>query len=151
MTSLSARTTRTLMVLVGLSVALVIAAVITVAMRPTPQALDPETPEGTVQQFVLALQANDAQTVSEYYDSTKKQLCVPDWDQQSTFQIKLKSTSVTNNSATVTVAITEGPEEFAFLSGYGYSDVFELSKTSGKWQVSVAPWPFSLCTDEELG
>lgn len=143
---------RLLYVLLGVTAALVVLSVVLVLSRGTAPALDPATPEGTVQQYTQALLAgDDAGAASLLTDSSafneecqysRSELHAAD------LRLTLGSTTLGPGTATVAVSITQGAATGPFGTGESsYSESFKLTGSAGSWSILSAPWPLLACTD----
>ena len=152
MTSYFSRVRWVLAGLAALCVALVIAALISVALRPTAPLLPPNTPEGTIQRYVMAIADGDFAEAKGYVkNSAATGLCDPYSVDSQDLNLDLVNTSVNGNGAVVTVHFVESSSAFGSLLGMGnYPETFELSKSGNEWRITSAPWQVTLCTDEEM-
>lgn len=153
MTSYSAPARRTLAVLLAAIVALVIAALIVVAMRPAPELRPADTPAGVVQRYLLALQAQNIEQARQYVENRKQdQPCYPYPESSDTAQVDLVREVTTERTSAITVALgANGTDIFALFGGSSYEDQFLLENDGGQWLITAMPWTLGLCTAEELG
>ncbi|PRB67592.1 hypothetical protein [Arthrobacter sp. MYb213] len=136
----------------ALCVALVIAALISVAMRPTAPLLPPNTAEGVIQRYVMAIADGDIAEAKDYVANTAvTQLCDVYTSESQDLNVDLLSTVITGNQAVVTVNFVDNPGAFDSIFGIGsYPETFELRKSADEWKIQTAPWQVNLCTDKEM-
>lgn len=153
MTSISAPARRALFGLLAVCVALVIAALIAVSLRPAHHVSDPNSPQGVVQQYIAAVQNNDpALAVSFTTQEDRNQRCDYYVEEQNDVSVNLVQESVSKDSASILVTIgTPDQDVFMLFGGYSYESEFTLKNVNGQWKISSTPWQFELCTAEELG
>ncbi|WP_404289823.1 hypothetical protein [Glutamicibacter arilaitensis] len=153
MTSNYSRVRLSLIALAALCVGLVIAALISVALRPAAPLLAENTPEGVVQRYVMAVADADIDTAKKFvHNAEAKQLCDPLSTELRDPALSLIKTVVTNNSAEVHVNFNDDSSA-AYDSFFGmsaYQDTFQLTKVGSDWKIVVAPWQINMCTDEEM-
>ncbi len=110
------------------------------------------TPEGTVQRYLLALAEDDLSTAYSYASTNLKNECTLEhfldmtkWREES-FSASLKNTSELDDRTIVTVEITEpsGSQPFG-RGGYSFDTSFTLTLENGEWRISKAPWPVGWC------
>lgn len=126
----------------------IIGALIAIALAREPVALDPGTPEGTVQNYLQAISDED------YIGAFN--LLHPDWTKGCTaadlaaaaptdpFSATLGNTEETGTTAFVRVTIRQGaPGPGPFESGFGsFEEFFELENEIGQWLITGYPWPY---------
>lgn len=136
----------------ALCVALVIAALISVAMRPTAPLLPPNTAEGVIQRYVMAIADGDIAEAKDYVANTAvTQLCDVYTSESQDLNVDLLGTVITGNQAVVTVNFVDNPGVFDSIFGIGsYPETFELRKSADEWKIQTAPWQVNLCTDKEM-
>ncbi|KGJ72920.1 hypothetical protein GY21_12210 [Cryobacterium roopkundense] len=147
-----ARTDRTLLVIVGAVVIIVIVALAVVFSRGAPQQLDGATPEGTVQRYATALLEGDEATAALYLSPAALASCERT-DRSSTgrVSVSLVSTTVRDDTADVTVSITTSYEGGPFgSSDYETEGVVDLVKTDGAWRIDSAPWELTVCPNPKV-
>jgi len=134
------------MILGGVVLVLVVAAVAVLAIRPGPADLDPDSPEGVVQRYLEAVMDSDDETAKALLDSSfdcEAPYFRPD---DESFRISLESVDVSGDRATVEVLATYSYGEPPFdRNQYSESQTFRLTRTDGKWLISEVPWRFQLC------
>jgi hypothetical protein len=134
-----------LVVGVVLAVAVAAAAIVT-SLRPSPE-LDPNTPEGTVQAFFRAVEADDWDGVRALLSSPLQQECEAselaqfrdDVDRAVIAEVDAAG-SETIVEVRVSRVVVDDP-----LNPYTYEDTFQfvLTDDSGRLAVSELPWQFS--------
>lgn len=153
MTSISAPARRALFALLAVCVALVIAALIAVSLRPAHHASDPNSPQGVVQQYIAAVQNKNVDLALSLTDGQERnQLCDYYAEDQQDVSVQLVRETVTDDSAIISVTIgTPDQDLFMLFGGYSYESEFNLKMVNGQWKIVTTPWEFELCTAEELG
>lgn len=113
-----------------------------IGLNRGPAALDPDTPEGTVQAYIGALVEGDFEAAADFWAD---QGCTP----SSTIptrgapDVSVSLVSVDGNDvqANVVVRISENSEEP--LGGlYEYEEWFTLVRQDGAWRVRQPSWPY---------
>lgn len=142
--------------LLGFGIALVILVVLTVVLVLTNHGnveMFPEnTPQGTVQRFLLAIQEQDFQKAYSYLQIEEKgiKITYDEWLQsvsprfQTTsvsWKATLGETTVSGNTATVEVIIDifqpGGPFESPVRT---QTDIYQLSRVNNQWLITTRPW-----------
>ena len=136
---------RTLWFFVGAAV--VIVGLLLIALTREPVSLDPNTPEGAVQNYLQAIADRD-------YEGAFN-LIHPDWTEgctsadlaasapQNSFSAAISDTETEQNNAFVTVTMREGATSGPFDAGLStYPEFFELENTTGQWLLTGYPWPY---------
>lgn len=127
-------------VLPALGVAVVVALVVFGLNRP-PIVLDPDSPEGTVQQYIDALDRGDFETAASFWSTTSctPQSVIP--TMPTDVSVALEDVEGGEERATVTVRITESGGDP--MSGpYEWSEWFGLVNESGVWRIEQPSWPY---------
>ncbi|WP_146112474.1 MULTISPECIES: hypothetical protein [unclassified Arthrobacter] len=153
MTSNYSRVRLSLIALGALCVALVIAALISVALRPAAPLLAENTPEGAVQRYIMAIADADMDTAKNFvHNAADKQLCDPLSAELRDPEVSLIKTVITGNSAEVHVTFNDDTSAVydSFFGMYAYQDSFQLTQVGSDWKILVAPWQVNMCTDEEM-
>ena len=142
--------------LLGIGVAIVALAAIAVALvlftQNNVSLLSPDTPEGTVQRFLIAVQDKDYRQAYSYLQITEKDVKVPyaEWvrdvpifispPSQTAWKATLGKTTVSGNNAGVEVLIDTfrpgGPFE---NSTYTQQVYFQLTKIGDSWLITTRP------------
>ncbi|WP_269938613.1 hypothetical protein [Arthrobacter sp. HY1533] len=140
---------RTPLILLGITVLLVVAAVVLVFTRGTSATVDPNSPEGVVQSYVTLLLAGDQEQAAALLTAQAANDCpVGANPGQSNVRVALLSTTLTGSGATVLVSITETSVRGPFgVGGSGYEDSFTLVPRQDSWAINSAPWPLLACTE----
>jgi len=137
---------RSLGLIVGviLAVAVAVAAIVT-SLRPSPQ-LDPNTPEGTVQAFFQAVEADDWDGVRALLSGSLQEECESselaqfrdDVDRAVIAEVDTAG-SETIVEVRVSRVVVDDP-----LNPYTYEDTFQfvLTDDNGRLAVSELPWQF---------
>jgi len=142
-----------LAVLAAASVGLVIAALLVVSLRSEPAAPEENTPEGVVQRYLMAFEAEDVPTMQGYTrDGQSRTLCSPEPYAEQPLDVQLLRSTVGKSSATIHTRFnTRNTQFLPLLNLSSYEDSFELLKVDGTWLIDRMPWQVGLCTAEELG
>ena len=126
--------------------AIVIATLLVIAFSREPVALDPNTPEGTVQNYLQAISDEDYDGAFNLIDPEWTEGCTPaDLAASAPFQgfaASISETDEEGSRAFVTVTIREGVSTGPFGGVPGYPEFFELEKGSGQWLIIGYPWPY---------
>ncbi|OGN88295.1 MAG: hypothetical protein A2Z74_05635 [Chloroflexi bacterium RBG_13_46_9] len=142
--------------LLGFGIAITILVVITITLVLTNRGMAPllpeNTPQGTVQRFLLAVQDHDLQKAYSYLDvqESGRKLTYDDWIQSVSPRFQTSSpawkatfgkTSISNNTATVEVLIDifepAGPFDNPIRTQI---DNYQLKQENGKWFITSRPW-----------
>jgi hypothetical protein len=129
---------------------LVIVAVVLVLTMPTPETrlLPEDTPEGIVQRYFLALQAEDYVTAYSYLSSPpSEKIPYEDWrgpavssEEKPEWKVTLGKSAVTDNEATVDVVVDIFRPGGPFQNPVRTQHVtFFLNKEGTSWKIS-SPW-----------
>lgn len=139
---------RALVIFVGAVVALAVAAGLVVANRHTP-VLDPDTPEGIVQEYLQAVIAGDYPAAAELL-SPSSGCDVSDLAAAyapGSARIVLDRVAVDGDHAVVTVDVTEDSGDGPFgSSGYSHSERITVQREGGTWKIAGSPWLLSSCS-----
>jgi hypothetical protein len=136
-------------------VGLLVLVLVVVALVRDPVELDPETPEGTVQEYLQAISDGDYETAFELLHPDEFEGCVPsdigrDLGNEP-FTASLESDVEPMEELTiVNVRIrfgTDGP----FGSGWETFESFELVSEDGFWWITGEPWPHFFFECRERG
>ena len=126
---------------------LAIGVLLAIALTREPVALDPNTPEGTVQNYLQAISDEDYEGAINLVHPDSDQGCSPAdlaIASPETFTATLGDTRTQGGSSLVIVTIREGsrePEPFESSFG-GYEEFFELENDTGVWLIIGSPWPY---------
>ncbi|HEY7565711.1 MAG TPA: hypothetical protein VIA81_12370 [Acidimicrobiia bacterium] len=136
---------RLLAVVVIVLVGAVAAAAIITSRRP-PAAFDPDSPEGVVQRFLSAVQADDWEGASSLLSDSLQVDCEPAELAASNYDVShvtLDDVVVAGEETIVTVSVVRVMVEDPFSpSRFEESLTFNLIETGGTARISVLPWPF---------
>ena len=143
------------LIIVGIVVAILIIVSIVVGIYTQDRLplLGEDTPEGTVQRYLQALERDDITLAYSYLSaSAKERKPFVEFSRELSFrskeiqqrQITLDKSRVSNNTAEVQVTISEfrpsGPLTFQ-PSESSFPSFFSLQKQDGKWFISDATYP----------
>jgi len=137
---------RVLAVFVGAVVLLAALAGVVVANRATP-ALDPNTPEGVVQEYLQAvIDGNYPAAAAVLSPSSGCDASgVAGAYAPESAQIVLDHTAVEGDHAVVTVEVTEGSGDELFGSSWSHMERITLQHEGGVWKITGSPWLLSAC------
>lgn len=136
---------------VGILVIVGVVVGLSMSRQATPLAED--TPEGTVQRFLQAIEGEDLARAYGYLAAeAREKKSFEEFRRELSFrsreleqkQVLLEKSRVFDGMAEVVITITEfrpsGPLTFQ-TSEYSFSSVFSLRRESGKWLISEANYP----------
>ncbi len=137
---------RSVIVILAVIAAVVVASLLVVFTRGEPPLRDSSTPEGVVQRFALAVIAGDDEAAAEYLSTDAIDNC-DEYARENVrdSRVSLISTTEREDTADVRVSIITVYQGDPFGSESGYEDNFDLVKVDGDWLIEFAPWPFSIC------
>jgi len=115
---------------------------VVIGLNREPAALDPDTPEGTVQAYIGALVEGDFEAAVDFWsdDGCTPSSTIPT---RGAPDVSVSLVSVDGNDvqANVVVRISENSEEP--LGGlYEYEEWFTLVRRDGAWRVRQPSWPY---------
>ncbi len=127
--------------------ALGIGALLIIALAREPVVLDPNTPEGTVQNYLQAISDGDYAGAFNLIDPDLTEGCratdLATSAPRNPFSATLGETETTGNTAFVTVTIRQGASPGPFDPAIGgYPEFFDLENKTGVWLISGRPWPY---------
>lgn len=138
---------RVLAIFVGAVVLLAILAGVVVANRSAPD-LNPDTPEGVVQQYLKAVVAADYPLAAGLLSPSTgcSATNVAGTYYLLSARIVLDHTAVTGDHAVVTVKVTEGTGDGPFeSSGYSHTEPITVQREGGAWKITGSPWLLNSC------
>ena len=142
----SAGRSRSLGLVVGVVLALAVAiAAIVTSLRPSPQ-LDPNTPEGTVQGFFQAVEADDWEGVRALLSARLREDC--EASELAQFRDDVDRAVISSVEAAGSETIVEVRVSRVViddpLNPYSYDDTFHfvLAQEDGQLAVAELPWQF---------
>lgn len=130
---------RVLALLVGAVLLLAVVAGIVVANRSAP-ALDPETPEGTLQAFLQALVDEDYGAAADFLSASSACDAADIVYYPDSSRIVLDRVTVDGDTAVVTVRVTESGGDPFGGSGWSHTERVTLEREDGDWKVTGSPW-----------
>lgn len=144
---------RTLLwVLGGLTLAALLVGVVIGGLRD-PATVDPESPEGVVQSYLLAVFDHDYPQAVEYLSVETAERCtasvfrdawVPD-----DVVVDLDDVRIRNGRADVRVQLRSTAQPLLFEAMNTSIETFVLADEEGAWRISEEPWPLFSCTRPE--
>lgn len=138
--------TRPNLVLAAVAGVVVILAVIAGVLTATrePPDLDPTTPDGTAQLFVLAVIDGDDEEAVGYLDPALGcTVPMPEVYRPTRISLAVADTKIRGDAATVVLDITEHGS--GFLDSYTHREVLELRADGDGWILTGHPWPVYSC------
>ena len=112
----------------------------------SPSALDPDSPEGVVQQYMTAVLEHRNDDAATFLDATGK--CTADdldrYGTQQDARVDLTSSETTGATARVTVSIEYSSGD-PFGGGWSEEKTMRLAKTGSSWTITGIPWPLYEC------
>ena len=143
--------------LAGLVVVVVVLAVVAglVVVNRSAPPLDPESPEGVVQQFLQAVVDEDHTAAVALVASSAgcevSDIASARPDSES-LNVVLAGVRIEGDRAVVKLDVTEGSGGDLFgSSGYTYSERIVLKRRDGAWRIASSPWLLFLCEDRLEG
>jgi hypothetical protein len=137
--------------LAGVALVIVIA-LIAVFTRGGTATLDPESPEGVVQQYSQAVIEGDTPAAIELLIPEIAEDCRRTGGGDGDHRVTLTETTVNGDSARVEVVIATvygsgplGPDE------YESDGVFQLEQVGGQWLIATTPWELTVCDQSGAG
>lgn len=134
--------------------ALIITSVLlSVLLGDDAELLPADTPEGTVQRYIRALNEKDPITAYSYVSKDLEPDCTLQHFINTTEYItergvgaELVRTTSVDGSRVVRVEITESRLDPPFGGGqYSFTVTFTLEQQDGEWRMTEPPWPMSWC------
>lgn len=141
---------RTPLIILGLTVLLVLTALVLVLVRGASATPDPRSPEGVVQSYVTAVLAGDQKKAAALLTPKASTDCpVGNVVNPESMRVVLVSSSTSGNTATVEVSITDTPASSPLdLGKSGYKDTFSLVKQQDDWIINTVPFSLLSCEAE---
>ena len=128
------------------TVAVIALAVGIITATQSPTSLDPDSPQGVVQQYMTAVFDHRNDDAAKFLDATGK-CTVDDLDRygmQQDARVDLTSSEVSGATARVTVSIEYGSGD-PFGSGWSEEKTLRLAKVGSSWMITGIPWPLYDC------
>jgi len=138
---------RVLAAVVGVVVLLAAIAGVVAARRTAPT-LDPDTPQGVVQEYLKAVLAGDYPAAAGLLASSSGCTLsdVSSVTVSTSARIVLTDTVVDGDTAVVTVDVTEGAVSGPFGdSGYTHTERIVVERDGGAWKIAGSPWLLYPC------
>jgi hypothetical protein len=109
----------------------------------------PDSPEGAVQRYVRALEAEDALAIRETLSPAAQQRCeISDirnamrYPDERDLRVTLRDSRITGDRAEVKVRVTENSGSGPFDSGsYDHEETFDLVRIEARWLIDQPTWP----------
>jgi hypothetical protein len=128
----------------GIALAVIVALSV-VALTREPVSLDPNTPEGVVQQYLQAISDEDYVAAHGFLSSEIQADCsaadIATNNYYDTFNAVLGDVIEVGDRVTVEASIQSGSTALDPGSN-GYYEQFVLIKENGEWVLSEDPWPY---------
>jgi hypothetical protein len=135
---------------VGMIAVLAVAAAV-ISVGRDPVALDPGSPEATVQAYLAAIAEGDHGKALEQLaeDSECGLVDLANAYRPESLEVVLKDTSIDGREAVVVVEITDVYDGGPFdSSGYAHEEVLLLTEVDGSWRLTGDPWPMYVCSED---
>jgi hypothetical protein len=108
-----------------------------------------DSPEGTVQRYVRAIEAEDAVAIRETLSAETQQRCqITDirdnlrYPNERDLRVTLRDSRITGDRAEVKVRVTENSGSGPFDSGsYDHEETFDLVRINSAWLIEQPTWP----------
>lgn len=146
----STRPDRTLLIVLGVILLLIVVALSVVFSRGEPETLDAATPEGVVQRYSAAVIAGDEQAALRYLTPAIRNDCERFSDLQTDdLRLVLVSTTERATSADVQVSIVSTTADTGPFgsSEYEVEGTFDLVNIDGAWLIENSPWELAICSN----
>ena len=137
------------------ALALLLSVSVVVALLESEETFAPDTPEGTVQTFMRAIQEDDFQAGYTLLSTQLKETCTVDqlFGAHFGFSHRFRDSRITHEDTTtvdtmtvVSVRIAEFRNDGPFVtSESGYAQNYTLRQEDGNWRFSTFPWPVFGC------
>lgn len=136
-------------ILIGIAVLIVVALVVFFSRKDNLNYVGEDTPEGVVQDYVVALHKRDFQKAYSYLaDLTYK----PTFDEFRTAimnrsvdptnaGLEIGKSEISDDSASVSLGVIYSPND-PFSSGYRNADYAQLVRQNGAWKLKQLPYSF---------
>jgi len=134
---------------------LVIGVLVVIALVREPIQLDPNTPEGTVQNYLQAISDHDYEGAFNLIDPETTEGCAPSdlarAAPSQSFSATLGEAETTGETAYVTVSMSFASSPGPFEPGMGsFDEYFELKQIEGQWYLTGNSWPYYEWMCDEL-
>lgn len=125
----------------------VVGVLLALALVREPVELDPNTPEGTVQNYLQAVSDRDYEGAFNLIDPVYTEGCSPSdlaaAAPKEPFTATLGESETTGQFAFVTVTIRQGSNRGGLESAISsFNEFFDLDNGSGQWKIIGSPWPY---------
>lgn len=113
------------------------------ANRKTPP-LDPTTPDGTVQIFVLAVaKGNDEEAVGLLDPKLGCKAPLENVERPARTSLAVVSSKITDDKATVVLDVTQYGDNM--LDSWSHRETYQLHARDNGWMITGEPWPVYVC------
>jgi hypothetical protein len=136
-------------ILIGIAALVVLALVVFFVRKDNLVYVADNTPEGVVQNYVVALHKRDYEKAYSYLANLKDKP-TPDQFRQSFLNhnvdpvnagLEIGKTEISGNTATVSLAVIFSPGD-PFSSGYRNTDYAQMVQENGAWKIKQMPFNF---------
>ncbi|MBI4281867.1 MAG: hypothetical protein HY672_00040 [Chloroflexi bacterium] len=147
------------MAVAGVVVALILVSVVVALVNPrgAAETLSEDTPEGIVQQFILAVQDRDYSLAHSYLsDELKKTCTITQMEERSYWPVDtlednrialLDTEELSDGRVRVRVRVTQVNVSPPFgMNEYSHEERYVLAQENGNWRLVEPPWPLSWCS-----
>jgi hypothetical protein len=147
-------TSNIILVVVGASVALLVAVSVFFALQP-PSQFDPNIPEGTAQGYFQAIEDGDEDLATSFLTEDLQEFCDGEWqyrDFESASRVVITDTKIDGDEATVKVTITVSYGDDPFGGGsYDQDETIKMVRVGDVWLISKLTWPMDAYPCNEDG
>jgi hypothetical protein len=147
-------TSNIILVVVGASVAVLVAVSIFFALQP-PTQFDPNSPEGTAQGYFQAVEDGDEDLATSFLAQDLQEFCDGEWqyrDFESASRVVITDTRIDGDTATVKVSITVSYGDDPFGGGsYDHDETIKMVHVGDVWLISRLTWPMDAYPCNEGG
>ncbi|GAB4099949.1 hypothetical protein [Sinomonas halotolerans] len=147
---------RTLIAVLAAIGVLVAVSLVLVLARGAPEAMDPSSPEGVVQDYSQAVIDGDTDRASSLLSERLKDLCGSSSGYYTSseylegLRIELLSSAARDQTATVKVAVVQtSPGGIFGPSEYSTESSFQLVRDDGEWRIDTVPPMILMCQGKE--
>ena len=138
------RTSNTVLLAIGVVVALLVVVAVVFALQP-PEQFDPTTPEGTAQGYFQAINDGDEDLAQTFMTDELREVCDGVWwyhERGAASRVVITNTEIDGDTARVKVSITVSYGEGPFDGGsYGEDEILTMEHEGNTWLISKPTWP----------
>lgn len=142
------QSTRWLIGIGGAVAATVLLSVVVIALAGGEQEFAPDTPEGTVQRYLRAVQDRDDELVLSLLTDETRERCEGNRVRDALrgfrdrdIRVRLDDVRGEDDAREVRVRIREQRGNSPFDDGYEHEQLLDLMREHGEWRIDGQPWP----------